>query len=81
MYINFYQYYTPHFDITKKVVRTRSNCTAVLEEWIFLDHTFYVFVDKVVMKIFVYLLITNPSLYENIVNLETYGDINIAQIN
>ena len=24
----------------------------------------YAFVDKVVMKIFVYLLITNPSLYE-----------------
>ena len=48
---------------------TRSNCPTVLEEWIFLDHTFYVFVDEVVMKILVYLLITNPSLYESIVNL------------
>ena len=35
----------------------------------FLDHTFYVFVDEVVMKILVYLLIMNPSLYENIVNI------------
>ena len=48
---------------------TRSNCPTVLEEWIFLDHTFYVFVDEVVMKILVYLSITNPSLYESIVNL------------
>ena len=29
----------------------------------------FVFVDEVVMKIFVYLLITNPSFYENIVNI------------
>ena len=50
-------------------METRSNCPTVLEEWIFLDHTFYVFVDEVVMKILVYLLITNPSLYESIVNL------------
>ena len=31
----------------------------------FLDHAFY----EVVIKIFVYFLITNPSWYENIVNL------------
>ena len=59
----------PHFDTNKKVVRTISKCPAILGEWIFLDHTFYVLVDEVVMKIFVYLLIMNPSLYENIVNL------------
>ena len=58
----------PQFDINKKAVRTRSNCPVILEEWIFLDHTSYGFVDEVVMKIFVYLLITNTSLYENILN-------------
>ena len=46
------------------------NCLTVLEEWIVLDHTFLCFfLDEVVMKIFVYLLITNPSLYQKIVNL------------
>ena len=49
--------------MNKKALRRRSNCSIVLEEWIFLDHTFYVFADKVVMKIFIYLLITKPSLY------------------
>ena len=48
-------------------MRTRSNCPVVLEELIFLDHTFYAFVDQFIIRIFVYLLITNPSLYENIV--------------
>ena len=55
--------FRPLFDINKKAVRQRSNCPAVLEEWI------YVFVDEVVMKIFVYVLIMNPLLYEKIVNL------------
>ena len=35
----------------------------------FLGHTFYGFVDEVAIKIFVYFLIMNPALYENIVNL------------
>ena len=55
---------TTHFEINKKVVRTRSNCPPVLKEWIFLDHTFYVFEDEVVMKIFADFLITNPLLHE-----------------
>ena len=50
-------------------MRTRSNCPVILEEWIFLDHTFHVFVDEVVIRISDYLLIKNPSLYENMVNL------------
>lgn len=49
--------------MNKKELRWRSNCPIVLEEWIFLDLTFYVFADKVVIKIFLYLLITKPSLY------------------
>ena len=65
----FLSIFPPHFDLNKKVVRTRSNCPVKLAEWTFLDHTFYVFVDEVVTKIFVYLLITNFSLYENVVNL------------
>ena len=66
MYINFYKY----FGINKKSVRTRSSCLFVLEEWVFLDHTLYVFVDEMVIKIFIYhLLIMNPALHENIVNL------------
>ena len=69
MYINFYQYFSPHFDINKKAARTRFNCPGVLEELIFLGHTFYIFVEIVVMKTLVYLLIENPLLYENIVNL------------
>ena len=44
IYISFYQfqYSLHHFDINNKLVRTRSNCPAVLEESILLDHTFYV---------------------------------------
>ena len=50
--------FRPLFDINKKVVR-----------FMFIILWIYVFVDEVVMKIFVYVLITNPSLYEKIVNL------------
>ena len=46
------------FDIIKKVERMRS-------EWIFLDHTFYVLVDKMVMNIFAYVLIMSSSSYKN----------------
>ena len=34
-------------------MRTRSNCPVILEEWIFLHHTFYAFVDKF---IFIFIL-------------------------
>ena len=70
--LNVYQFlsiFHPHFHRNQKAARTRSNCPAVLEQWIFSDHNFYVFVDGVVIKIFVYLLITNPLLYANIVSL------------
>ena len=69
MYIKFLSIFSPYFENNKKVVKARFNCPARFEEWIFLDHTFYVFVDEVVMKLFVYLLITNSSLCKNIVNL------------
>ena len=42
----------------------------------------FVFVGEMVMKIFAYLLIINPSLYENIVNLFEHDmETNIIQIN
>ena len=69
MYIKFLSIFSPYFENNKKVVKARFNCPARFEEWIFLGHTFYVFVDEVVMKLFVYLLITNSSLCKNIVNL------------
>ena len=50
--------FRPLFDINKKAVR-----------FMFIILWIYVFVDKVVMKIFVYVFITSPSLYEKIVNL------------
>ena len=53
-------------------MRRRSNCPVALEEWIFLDHNFDVFVDEVIINMFVYLLITNATFYENIVNLIEY---------
>ena len=71
--LNVYQFLSvspSHFGINKKVVRMRSNYPVVLEEWIFLDNIcFVVFVDEMEIKVFVYLLITNPSFYESIVNL------------
>ena len=66
MCISFYQYFPKY--LNKKVVRVRLNCPGIFEEWIFLD-IFYVFIDEVVMKIFISFLITNPLLYESIVNL------------
>ena len=53
-------------------MRRRSNCPVALEEWIFLDHNFDVFVDEVIINMFVYFLITNATFYENIVNLIEY---------
>ena len=50
----------------------KSNCPVALEEWIFLDHNFDVFVGEVIINMFVYLLITNATFYENIVNLIEY---------
>ena len=69
MYLKFVSVFPTHFDVDKKVMRMRFNCPIALEEQIFLDHTSYVFADKVVIRIFVYLLVTNPLLCENIVNL------------
>ena len=53
MYMTFLSIFHPNFDIIKKVVMTRFNFPIILEEWIYLDHTFYVFVGEVVIKIFV----------------------------
>ena len=61
--------FPPLFDINKKAGTTRSNFPIVLDEWIFWIIFFYVFVDEMIIKIFVYLLITNTSLDEDIVNL------------
>ena len=53
----------------KHRVEDRIQLPHCIEGMHFLDHTFYIFVDEVVLKIFVYLLIINPSSYENVANL------------
>ena len=67
MYMNFYLY-SPSFCYKQKSGEDEIQLPCCIGGIDFLDHT-YVFVDEVVTKIFVYLLKTNPSLYENIVNL------------
>ena len=63
MHINFDQY-PLLFDINKKNGENR-----IWRNEFFPDHTFYVFAEEVVIEIIVYLLITNLSLYEKIMNL------------
>ena len=64
MYINFYQNLSLILHKQKSAEDKIKLNPVVLEKWMFLD-----LVDEVAIKIFVYLLITNLSLYESTVNL------------
>ena len=64
MYINFYQNLSLILHKQKSAEDKIKLNPVVLEKWMFLD-----LVDEVGIKIFVYLVITNLSLYESTVNL------------
>ena len=71
MYINFFQYpLPPSFWYKQKNGEDEIQLARRIEGMdFFRSYFFYVFIDEVAIKIFVYLLIANPSLYGNIVNL------------
>ena len=69
MFLDHQKIYLQGYNSIKCIISTKYINFYQYPSLIFLGHTYFVFVDKVVINIFVYLFIMNSSLYENIVDL------------